>query len=170
MMVKKHRRQGAGRVRTKSLVENVTLAQYNGDHGPNTQAATAGTVIVAIPDSPNKMARRQRINVINAMDLTMRQLQAAQAIETAHCKTEMLSSGGPLKEYVQASPKPDAAVAMQCDAISRMVLVMSAVRKSEREIVEHVCFHNQPLRTLNRPRATQIFRECMDRVADKLHY
>lgn len=152
----------------------VTLPQFTGDHGTGTPAATAGTELRPMTDAngknPNNIAQRYRRPAYTAIDLTMRQIQAAEVIIDAHCKSEMQSSGGELKERVQSSPKPDATIAAMVGAVSFLAYVMKPVRRSERPIVEHVLWLNKPLNTINRPRKYQIFRECLDRVADHMRY
>lgn len=162
------KRKSRARVRAVS----VARTPWGGDHGPETQAATQGTAVRAI-DGPNNMAQRYRRCSIEAMSLTMRQEQAAKAIRDAHCRVEMLSSGGPLKEWVQSFPKPDATVAVQCDANSAWVHVMARVLRSERDLVEAVCCHNVNINRAGRMghvRASARFKTAMDRVADHLRY
>lgn len=158
--------------RRKSV--SVKRPTWGGDHGTGTSAAKAGTEIVPIKDSPNGMANRRRINVIDKItSLSMRQLQAAKEIEAAYCKTEMLSSGGPLKEQVDASPKPDAVVSSQVDAQSRLARCMRPVLRSERHIVECICWRNEAPRTLSRTHRRlwlSRFKTAMDRVADEMGY
>ncbi len=154
---------------------------WGGDHGTGTQAAKAGTKLVAVKDSngknPNNLGQRKRIIVLDDMlrrgTITMRQHQAGIAIQEAYCRVEMLSSGGPLKEQVQSSPKPDAAVAIQVGANSRLVHVMKPVLQSNRGLIEAVCWHNKPLRSAIRGgfvRGYTRFRETLDVVADHLCY
>lgn len=125
---------------------------YNGDHGTGTAAALAGTAIAPLTDDhgkkdPNNRARRYRIEVIDTLKtLTMRQTQAAKEIRDAYCRAEMCSSGAPLKEQVDASPRPDAAIAAQVGAMSRLAFVMSAVPQHQRYVVEAICWHNTPIR------------------------
>lgn len=161
------------RIRAKKHV-SVAPAPWNGDHGTGTQAADAGTVIEPLKDNPNRMARRRRVNVIDTLtSLTMRQVQAAKEIQNAYGKVESLSSGGPLKEHVQSSPKPDQVVTAQVEAQSRLARAMRAVLRSEREIVECICWNNQLPRTLDRTHRRRWlgrFTVAMDRVADHLRY
>lgn len=167
--MKQRRRKAQKRVTTSQL-------PWGGDHGPATAAATAGTVVEPIDGpNPNRMARRRRKIIINDMlkrkTLTMRQHQAAEAIQLAYLRVQSLSSGTPLKEQVQSSPKPDASVTIQCGAHSRLVHVMRAVKKADRELVETVCWHNKPLRSAIRGgyvRGYQRFRDALDAVADHI--
>lgn len=146
---------------------------FNGDHGTGTQAAMAGTVLEPLVDerggNPNNLGQRRRMDVIEALGLDMRQKQAATAIRDAHCRVEMLSSGGELKEQVDASPKPDAAVAAQVDALSNRSRYMAAVPRDFRKVVEHVCWNNQPISKLpgSRNSHSACFKVAMDLVANK---
>jgi hypothetical protein len=164
-------------IRAKKYV-SIQPAPWNGDHGTGTPAANAGTVVreVLTEDgrNPNRMAQRVRVNVIDTLtSLTLRQVQAAKEIQNAYGKVESLSSGGPLKEQVQSSPKPDAVISAQVDAQSRLARAMKAVLRSERQIVEHICWHNRKPQTLTRTerrRWLARFAQSMDRVADHLRY
>lgn len=157
--------------------KHVSLAAmpFNGDHGTGTDAANSGTVVEAIKNdkggNPNHMGRRRRVEVIDTLTLTVRQQQAAKAIRDAYCRVESLSSGGPLKERVQASPKPDATIAAQVSAQSAYVHVMRGVRPIDRAVIEHVCFYNQPLRTFYAHHRQHVrFKEALDHVADHMRY
>lgn len=127
--------------------------------------------------NPNRMAYRYRVSQIDKLEgkLSMRQLQAAKAIQDAYCRVDALSSGGPLKEQVDASPKPDAVIAGQVDAMSHLTFVMGAVPEAMRDVVEHVCWHNQSIRSLTgggrkHYDRTADFKVAMDLVANKLRY
>jgi len=153
----------------------ITLPRYGGDHGTGTAAALAGTVVEPITDekgsNPNHMARRVRQSVIKGLSLTMRQGQAAEAIQDAYCRNQMLSSGSPLREQVDASPKPDATIAAQMEAQSRLIWVMKAVNHADRPVIEHICWYNLPLRALpSRKRCGVRLRDALDAVADHLNY
>ena len=174
-MARKRKLKHGTRVRVKTHVSTAPLP-WNGDHGTATAAATAGTVLVPM-GGPNRMARRYRVSIIDTMEarLSMRQVQAARAIQEAYCRAEMLSSGGPLKEQVDASPKPDAAVASQVDAMSTLTYVMSAVPSAMRDVVEWVCWHNMPIHRLTgsgrkQYNRTADFKVAMDLVANRLRY
>lgn len=152
---------------------------FNGDHGPKTAAATNGTVLEEIKNddgsNPNNMARRRRKSAIEALtSLTMRQKQAAEKIQDSWSRLEMLGSGGPLKEKVQSSPKPDAVIDAQVAAQSQWVKVTKAILRHDKALVHWVCCLNQPLtafkRTTGEARASERFKAAMDRVADHLGY
>lgn len=133
-----------GRPRKKSVTMRKPL---EGDHGTGTAAAIAGTVMEEIEgDNPNNRGRRRRLEVIElrSLGLSMRQTQAAREIRNAWCAVEMLTSGGELKEQVDASPKPDAVKTAQISALSRYRIAMKGVPAGiPRQIVEAVCFHNK---------------------------
>lgn len=173
----KHSRRGRPR-----KPRPVTLPKFNGDHGTGTCAALAGTQLVEVKNdlhkNPNNMARRERINVLAWLlkheRLTMRQWQAGNEIQIAYGVVQSLSSGGPIKERVQASPKPDAVVAMQVDAHSRLLRATKAIPSADRHIVEHVCFLNRPVSQLlhggSATRGYTRLRHALNLVADRLGY
>jgi hypothetical protein len=162
-----------GRPRKRRHI-SVAPTPFNGDHGTGTQAATHGTVLEAVTDekgaNPNHMGRRRRVDALDAINLTMRQRQAAEAIRDAYSRVQMLSSGSPLKEQVQSSPKPDATIAAQVDANSRWVYVTKPIPWGARPLIEHVCCYNEPLRTSGFVRSRELFCLLLDRVANHLRY
>lgn len=172
MTRRKHRTGRAGKPRanrTKPL-------PIVGDLGTGTVAATTGTVVDLLPDpNPNRVSQRRRRDALDRLIerglLSMRQQQAALAVRDAYLRVQTLSSGGPTQERVQSSPKPDATVAVQIAAMSRLVQVMAALTPSQRSVVEHVCWHGRPLRTMQAfPRAAARFYLALSRVADHLNY
>lgn len=153
------------------------LPDLGGDHGPNTPAATAGTYVEPLTDAegrnPNNLGRRRRKNALSGLGLSMRQAQAGEAIRDAYARVESLSSGGPLKAKVDASPKPDEVVTAQVEAQSHLAFVMAAVPSGDmRRVVEHVCWNNQPVftckgsETMNRA----CLKVALYLVANKLRY
>lgn len=167
----------AGRPRKASRSVSVAPMPLNGDHGTGTKAATHGTVVKKLADNPNHMGQRQRVCRIDWLMarkwLDIRQYQAAKAIQIAYGRVDALSSGSELKEQVQSSPKPDATIAAQCDAVSRLTHVMRPVHRSQRDIVEHVCWHNQPITSLsakNHRRSAHRLRDALNAVADHMQY
>jgi hypothetical protein len=120
----------------------------------------------------NKTARVRRKEAIDDIDLSMRQKQAAQRIRNAYCKKLSTTSGGPMTDFVDASPKPDAVIVAQIEAQDALDFAMSAVPKAARGIVEHVCWHNGSIRSYGGMRATNSanFKIAMDLVANKCRY
>jgi hypothetical protein len=170
-------RRKAGRPHKTRKVTLSKPLPLNGDHGTGTQAARAGTVLEKIMDNPNHMGQRKRVCrvdwLLKRKFLDTRQYQAAKAIQVAYARTEQISSGGELKEQVQSSSKPDAAMAQYCDAMSAWVRVMKAVRRSQRPIVEHVCCYNQPITSMRgatRIRSAHRLRSALNAVADHMQY
>lgn len=164
----------AGRKRKNT----VRLPQFTGDHGTGTAAAMAQTFLEPLknddgkPD-PNKRARRRRIEVVDHIpSLSQRQHQAAREIRDAYCQCEKLSSGSPIKEQVDTSARPDATMAMQVDAMSRLRRAMKAVPNHMRPVVEAVCWHNRSLDELavSREVAVSDMQGAMTLVADHLRY
>ena len=151
---------------------------WNGDHGTGTAAANAGTELKPIEGSnPNRFARRHRVNQIDKLKprLSQRQVQAAEAIQMAYCRVQMLSSGSPLKEVVDSSPRPDATLAAQVAAQSQLVHVMKKVPRAMRDVVEHVCWHNRPISQMDaggnqRYNRMADFKVALDLVANHMRY
>ena len=151
---------------------------WNGDHGTGTMAAAQGTEIVPLEgNNPNRFARRHRIEQIERLKprLFLREYQAALAIRNAYCKVQMLSSGSPISAKVDTFPRPDAIISTQVDAVSFLTHVMSPVPGAMRDVVEHVCWHNLPLRhivTGGRSHYTRLaeLKVALNLVANHLRY
>jgi len=134
--------------------KSVSLPKFKGDHGTGTTSAIANTTIEAVEGDANRMGRRRRHlqSAKWASKLSIRQLQAAQAIEKAYARVEAIGSGGDsiakmleLQTIVDASPKPDAVIDMQIGAQSHLQHVMKAVPSAMRHVIEHLFWHNRPL-------------------------
>lgn len=174
----KNRERAVTRKRKSRARQKPSKPTYNGDHGTGTAAATHGTVIEPAEDengkNPNNIGVRRRKSAIESMSLTMRQEQTAKAIQKAWGNVDKLGSGGPLREHVDASPKPDAAIAAQVEANNRWTHVMRPFSQQERIIIEWVCCANYPITTIGRrlgiPRASELFKKYMDKGADWLRY
>ena len=184
------KREGRKMARAKKLTRKgrprkarpVSVPPLGGDHGTKTAAALAGTELIEIKnecgENPNHMGRRQRVNIAQRMMerglLSMRQYQAADAIQRAYGAVQSLSSGGELKEQVDSSPKPDATVAAQVEANSRLIFLMGAVPQQTRPVVENVCFQNKPVTHLVKGRKAMLaynqLSMALDLVANKLGY
>ncbi len=150
---------------------------FNGDHGTQTDAAKAGTVVEPMTndkgENPNHMGRRRRVEVFETLKfLSMRQIQAAREIRDAYCAVESTTSGGPLQDKIDASPKPDAVIAAQVSTRSRLERAMHAVPSHMRLTVEEVCWHNTPLTktTLGYEIARSDMSGALSLVADHLGY
>lgn len=148
-----------------------------GDHGSGTTAAIVGTVIEPITDekgrNPNNMGRRVRKDAYKVYNLTMRQEQAAKCIRDAYCRVEMQSSGSPLTERVQSSPKPDATIDRQVDAVSKLIHATRRAGTLERMLFEHVLRDNQHIRSFKRGNPVdlvRVFKRALDQAADQLRY
>ena len=165
-----------GRPRKTSV--SLSPAPLKGDHGTGTAAAIAGTVLTPLTDergnNPNNIGRRRRENVLDTINLSMRQFQAGDEIARAWSAVEKLSSGGELKERVQSSPKPDETIDIQVEAMSRLEHAMRAVPSAMRYVVEHVCWHNLPLARLpdKSPHGNHSanLKVALDLVANKLRF
>lgn len=146
--------------KTRKSRKSVSVAPtpFNGDHGTGTRAAMAGTVVEEITnekgENPNHIGRRRRILQSDVWEekLSMRQLQAAQAIERAYARVDALGSGGDsigrmldLRTSVDASPKPDATIDVQTSARSHLVHVMRGVPGAARPVIEHLFWYGMEI-------------------------
>ena len=164
----------------RTKYKSITLKKMGGDHGTGTLAATQGTQIEPIlndkGNNPNNMGRRVRQPQSDKwkVGLSMRQYQAARAIEEAYCRREMISSGGAIKERVDASLKPDAIIAAQVDTVSHLTFVMKPIPQATRPVIEHLFWYNRPLGQFVQGksfynRAAEI-KVALDLVANRLSY
>ena len=165
------------RTRDFSQPKKPVVPKFNGDHGTTTKLARTGTVLEPMENdngkNPNNVFRRRRTEAIENFTLSMRQGQAAKAVRNAYCRREMLTSGGPLKEKVQTSSRPDASVATLLEAQAQLDLCMAAVPRDFKAVVEHICWHNLPAYTLKPGTETMhraMFKVAMDLVANKLRF
>lgn len=164
--------------------KSVSLPKFNGDHGTGTPAAKQGTSIEPVEgDNPNRIGRRRRgvQSAKWANRLSMRQQQAAKAIEDAYARVEAIGSGGDsiekirlLQTVVDASPKPDAVIDMQIGAQSHLQHVMKAVPSAMRDVIEHLFWHNLPMSELHKGRAAYDrgadVKVALDLVANHMRY
>jgi hypothetical protein len=135
----------------------------------------AGKVIEPIKGDANGTMRVSTVDQLAKMTgLSLRQYQAGIEIRDAWSGVEMLSSGSPLQEQVDSTPKPDATIAHQMDAQSRLVNAMKAVPSAMRAVIERVCWHNMPLERMGGGsgyyRRQAVFYSTLDSVADHLRY
>ena len=135
--------------------KSVTLAGPKGDHGPGLQIA--GTYLEDVPDDKNGMKRRRNKIQLDFLHrgaihkLTLRQWEAGCKVRDAHARVEALSSGQPLKQKVDSSPKPDQAIAAQVDALSKVIQITKGIDRRLLRVVAHVCCNNLPLGEFSHP-------------------
>ena len=130
------------------------------DHGPNTQAARAMTVVEDAGEidpktgkrvNPNGVKRLRRICVTEWYyrrgHLTRRQADAANKLLSAWEQT--LRGPPAIKEInVDSSPKPDANVAIQIDRISGFHNIMRKAPSKYAAYIDHVVIHNRPINSM----------------------
>ncbi len=156
-----------------------------GDHGPNTKAQMSGAEVVPVKgDNPNGVGQKRRENVLARMHgdmgksggISLRQYQAGMEIQEAYCGCEKLSSGNSdySKPIVDSSPRPDMFMEKQVDAVSRLARAMAGVPSNMQYVIEHVCWHNQPVAKLSKGRNLGMHRAnlkvALDLVANRLKY
>lgn len=126
----------------------VTVAKSPWDHGATGQANRAGLVIEDRADidpetgkaiNPNGITGVRRVDLLefwrNRRTITESGYQAAVRLRDAYEATMCSKPSLPDNDRVQSSPKPDMAVAIQIDRISRFDAMMRHVRHADRQII-----------------------------------
>ncbi len=167
-----------GRKRNKSERRNVTLAppiKPKGDHGPDTAAQRAGTVMEDV-DGPNNVKRVRRIPVYETMKdkLSQAAFQAAEEIYNAYEATKKSGAGG-LSDKVDRWPNPTAAATASLEITERYIRSMKAVPQHGRYVVVHVCHEDRAISKLSgggkdNAMHTATFKAALESAAFKLGY
>ena len=124
----------------------VSLPQW--DHGAMGQANRVNMVVEERADvdpetgkrvNPNGVTGVRRVDLLefwrNRKGITESGYQAAVRLRNAYEATMCSRPSLPDNDRVQSSPKPDMAVAIQIDRISRFEVMMRGVRDADRQIV-----------------------------------
>lgn len=132
--------------RSASMRGKVSLPQW--DHGAMGQANRAGLVIEERGEvdsgtgkrvNPNGVTGVRRVDLLefwrNRKSITEGGYQAAVRLRDAYEATMCAKPSLPDNDRVQSSPKPDHAVSIQIDRISRFERMMRQVRQQDRQII-----------------------------------
>ena len=169
----------AGKARVMARRKKAITLAMQGDHGPQTAAQRRNTELVPVDGAnPNRIYIKRTKNVLKEMHmnrkLSMRQYQAGSEIQEAYAGCEKLSSGSPLKEQVDSTPRPDRFIAAQVDAQSRLERAMRQVTNESRAVIEAVCWHNSTVSVIASGRhhrqQSEILQNTLEKVADVLGY
>jgi|GEM_PF-6375812 len=159
--------------------------QVQGDLGPNTAAQRDGSKVEPVEGDKNGMHRKRRVDWLEKYlkgekckktgnmrikpFLSMRQYQAGCEIRNALEATQ--KSPDQTGERVDASPKPDANIDRQVDAISRYAAARKSVPRDHAYVVDHVCEQNRPLSGLPKGHDHRsMLQVALDLAADDLGY
>lgn len=158
--------------------KKVTVPKMPWDTGPNTLAQNYMRVIedanYTDPETgkkvnPNGVRRARRIDWAELYHskgvMTKRQLRAADALVMAWERT-FRTPPAIKKVQVDVSPRPDAAISMQIDRVSKYHRLAKEIPKRSWPYVRHVVVDNRPLSSMAKGGA-QLAR-YMDRMKDGL--
>lgn len=169
---------------TKPRRKPAPLPTMQGDLGPNTPAQRAGVRLEPVEGDANGTHRKRRVDWLERYHygevdkkgklrikpfLDIRQYQAGVEIRNALEATQ--KSPAQTGERVDASPKPDANIDVQVDAISRYARARKAVPRAHAYVVDHVCEQNRPISELTEKAAHKaMLQVALDLVANHLGY
>lgn len=136
----------------------VTLAQ--GDIGPKTPAALAGTTIMVFrEDNGAEFRRKYRDHALEIMarskhrngkprqpEISTRQRDAGLRLHEAYCRTELSGDAPFTKVYVDVSPDPSAVALSQAERVTEYAKLMSEIPSDLRGPVWHVAVMSKMLR------------------------
>lgn len=152
--------------RDKAQRGKITLATTPWDHGAMGQANRHGLVVEErgeVNPATGKVANPNGVTGVRRVDLldfwhgrgsiTTGGMNAAKLLRQAYEDTQRGSAALPENDRVQSSPKPDHAIDIQIDRISRFAKLMRMVAREDRDIVAacvldgaHPCRVYGPLR------------------------
>lgn len=134
--------------RAKSQRGKVTIAATPWDHGATGAANRIGLVVEErgeIDAASGKVTNPNRVTGVRRVDLldfwhgrgsiTTGGMNAAKVLRAAYEQTMRAPPALPDNDRVQATPKPDHAIDIQVDRISRYAKMMNLVADKDREII-----------------------------------
>lgn len=173
--------------RSAQMRGKVSVAQTPWDHGATGQANRIGLVIEERGEvdantgkrtNPNGVTGVRRVDLLefwrNRNSITEGGYQAAVRLRDAYEATMCSKPSLPDNDRVQSSPKPDMAVAIQIDRISRFDAMMRHVRHADRQIISACVLdgkHPRSLPQFNGGRHREGFahlRAALDYISDRI--
>ena len=173
----------AGRKRKAS----VSVADCPWDHGATGPANRHGLVVEERGEvdpktgkvtNPNGVTGVRRVDMLDIYHnrgwIDARQWVAGAAIREAWLGTEKGRGADWTQERVDSSPKPDAAIAIQIDRMSRLIRISKLVPPEDERIIDTVCCQGNAIGALREYRGSQHergkahLREALDRLADRI--
>jgi hypothetical protein len=173
--------QKKARQKTRAERSVVTLRAW--DMGATGPANRAGLVLEEASETdpqtgrkanPNGVLRARRVDMLEHYhrkgQISTAGLNAAEALRDAFEATQR-APGWPESERVDASPKPDQAVAMQIDRISRFHAVNRLVPQADRELIDMCVLRSGTPGTLSQYRGRRyhegikVLAAALDRLA-----
>lgn len=147
---KRHKAEDKRQATRRAKVQRgkVTIAATPWDHGATGAANRIGLVVEErgeIDAASGKVANPNRVTGVRRVDLldfwhgrgsiTTGGMNAAKVLRAAYEQTMRAPPALPDNDRVQATPKPDHAIDIQVDRISRYAKMMNLVADKDREIV-----------------------------------
>lgn len=146
------KRQTSRRARAKR--DRVALAAAPWDHGAAGPANRIGLVVEERGElnprtgkmvNPNGVTGVRRVDMLDLYlrrgVISPRAHAAGQILRALWLRTEMGQCSPWLRDRVDSSPKPDAAVAVQLDRLSALIRVSRLVRPADERVIDAVCAH-----------------------------
>ena len=144
--------------RSAKTLGKVSVAQTPWDHGATGQANRIGLVIEERADidpetgkkiNPNGITGARRKDMLEVYAdrgwISQRAYGAGELLRVSWLRTDIGRCAPWLRERVDSSPKPDAAVAIQIDRISALLRVSSLIPAEDRGILDCVCGRGDPI-------------------------
>lgn len=148
-MAKRSKRTAKGRSAEPKRAVSLPPPMPSGDFGATGQANRAGIVVELVRDvhpdtgerlGPN-MKRARRIDMVEHWlkrgVISTAQWNTAIALRAAWERTEQAPGTDYARPKVDSSPKPDQAVAIQIDRVSKLNAAWARVRGEDRELIYH---------------------------------
>lgn len=164
----------------------VSLAPSPWDMGASGQANRLGLVVEEAMDAdpatgkivnPNGVKRARRVDMLEVWHkkgvISTRGFNAAERLRDAFEATER-APGWPDNDRVQSSPKPDHAVTIQIDRLSRYHSVSRCVASDDREIIDACVLHRgtpgslRQYRRENYQAGLRHLHDALDRLSDAI--
>ena len=173
--------------RARKMRGNVSVSQTPWDHGATGQANRIGLVVEeraetdpetgkkVNPNGVTGVRRRDMLEVYAERGwISQRAYGAGELLRMSWLKTEVGTCAPWLRERVDSSPKPDAAVAIQIDRLSALLRVSSLIHPDDKRIVDCVCAHGDPIGRLPEYRGSKHeagkahLAAALERLADRI--
>ena len=181
-MRKKRKLTQAQRGGLNKSKQRPTIPAAPWDLGAKGQANQAGLVIEDTTEetpqgrsaNPNGVKRARRVDMLERWhrlgQITTAGFNAAERLRDAFEATER-APGWPDNDRVQSSPKPDHAVTIQIDRLSRFHAVAKHISRDDRELIDHCVLSRgtpsglRKYRGRNHQLGMDRLREALDRLA-----
>lgn len=181
---KRIRRQNGQWVHSKA---NVSLAPAPWDHGATGSANRIGLVVEERGETdpktgkmvnPNGVTGVRRVDMLDQYLkrgwITSRGHAAGTALRIAWLRTEMGTCAPWLRDRVDSSPKPDAAVAIQIDRLSKLMRISRLVIPADDRLINVVVAQGAAIGALPEYRGSRHeagkrhLHEALERLADRI--